>query len=236
MSTTSTPVASTPSAKASLSGADETRLSMPRATVFPPRRRTSVPYARPTCAKTSGVMSIPTFPRPSSTRKMYGLMPLTRPRPSHHGDRFDFDEPVGLSEGGHRHQGGGGPLLAEELLAHRNEVSAVADVREIGIDLHDGGHAPSSRLHLRLDGAEHRAGLGHEVAPMRRLPLVVVGDLSRQEEDGLGARDLDALGVGRRIEDTGSAVPLDVGHENLLERRRVLGEYDDAAWVRSFLR
>src|SRR5262252_4344362 len=67
-------------------------------------------------------------------------------------------------------------------------------------------------------------------------PLVVVGDLSREEEDGLGARDLDALGVGRRIEDTGSAVPLDVGHENLLERRRVLGEYDDAAWVRSFLR
>ena len=58
----------------------------------------------------------------------------------------------------------------------------------------------------------------------------------RQEENGLGARDLDALGVGRRIEDTGSAVPLDVGHENLLERRRVLGEYDDAAWVRSFLR
>src|SRR5262249_13448529 len=168
--------------------------------------------------------------------KMYGLMPLTRPRPSHHGDRFDFDEPVGLGEGGHRQQGGGGPLLAEELLAHGNEVCAVADVREVGVDLHDGGHAPAPGLHLRLDGAEHRAGLGREVAPMRRLPLVVVGDLSRQEEDGLCARDLDALGVSGRIEDAGSAVPLDVGHENLLERRTVLAAYADAAWVRSFLR
>ena len=105
----------------------------------------------------------------------------------------------------------------------------MTDVREVGVDLHDGGHGSSPCLHLRLDGSEHRARLGHEVAPVRRLSLVVVSDLPGQEENGLGARDLDALGVGGRIEDAGGAVPLDVGHENLLEGRRVLGEYDDAA-------
>ena len=65
ISTTSSPVESTPAAKASLRAVEETRLSLPSAIARPPRRRTRVPKARPTGSNTSGVMSMPTLPRTS---------------------------------------------------------------------------------------------------------------------------------------------------------------------------
>src|SRR5262245_30596405 len=140
MSTTSTPVESTPRPKLSLSGGDVTRLSMPRATRRPPFLRTRVPYARPISSKTSGVMSMPTLPRTSYARKMNGLIVTaagSRRRLSHDGDRFDLDHPIGVGERGHAHERRGRSLLAEEFLAHRNEVSAAANVSEIRVDLDD---------------------------------------------------------------------------------------------------
>src|SRR6185436_4185079 len=118
---TSTPVDRTPAANASFSGGDEVRLSMPRATVRPPLPRMSVPYARPTSVKTSGVMSLPSLPRTSYARKMNGLSVTP---PLHHRDRFDLDEPVGMRQRGDGDQRGGGPLLAEELFPDRHEVGA----------------------------------------------------------------------------------------------------------------
>src|SRR5215470_9839450 len=156
-------------------------------------------------------------------------MPFTWRAISHHGDGFDFDEPVRVGERSHRHQGGGGTLLAEEFLTHRNEVLPVTDVGEVRVDLDDRGHGAAARLDLRLDRFEHGTRLRHDIAAVGRLPLVVVGDLSREEQDGLRAGDLDALRVRGRVEDTGGAVALDRGHENLLEGRRVLGEDGDAA-------
>ena len=52
-------------AKASLSGGDEVRLSMPRATVRPPAPPDEGAVGAAHLSKTSGVMSMPTLPRTS---------------------------------------------------------------------------------------------------------------------------------------------------------------------------
>ncbi len=65
MSTTSMPAARAPSTKPALRPVDDSRLSWPTAIVRPPLLRISVPYARPTRRKTSGLMSEPTRPRTS---------------------------------------------------------------------------------------------------------------------------------------------------------------------------
>src|SRR5260370_40359144 len=71
-------------------------------------------------------------------------------------------------------------------------------------------------LDERLDGREHRARLGREVAAMLHAPVRVVRDLAGREENGLRARDPDALAVARRIVHAGRAVLLDLRHARLL--------------------
>src|SRR5712692_4937235 len=236
MSTTSRPVESMPCAKASLSGGEVVRLSMPTATVRPPRRCTSVPYARPTSAKTSGRTSMPTLPRTSYARKMYGLMSVTIYSASDDRDGFDLDEPLGLGEGGHGHEGRGRALLAEELFAHLDQVLPMPDVGQVGVDLDDTGHGAAARFHLGFDRAKDFPRLSGEVPAVSGLALAVVGDLPRDEENALGARDFDALRVRGWVEHAGGAVPLDLCHVNLLEGSWVLGEYYDAVRVWRSLR
>src|SRR5207249_11755748 len=45
-------------------------------------------------------------------------------------DALPIYEPVGVRQRGHLHERGGRPLLAEEFLAHGDEIRAVADVRQ----------------------------------------------------------------------------------------------------------
>src|SRR5439155_25589533 len=71
-------------------------------------------------------------------------------------------------------------------------------------------------LDERLDGGEHRARLRREVAAMLHASVCVVGDLAGREENGLRARDPDALAVARRIVHAGRAVRLDLRHARLL--------------------
>src|SRR6059036_2039160 len=94
-------------------------------------------------------------------RKIKGLM-------SDHRDRFDFDVPIGLGERRDGDEGRCRALLSEELLAHRNQVLAMADVGQVRVDLHDARHGAAARLNLRLDRAEHLPRLGGEVAAVGR--------------------------------------------------------------------
>src|SRR6266487_2004519 len=116
-------------------------------------------------------MSMPTLPLTSYARKMNGLISVTG---SNDRDRFDFDEPVGLGQRGHCDESGRGALLAEELLAHRDQLRSVTDVRQICVDLDDGSHGAASRLDLRLDRPKYFPRLGRDVAAVGGLPFRVV--------------------------------------------------------------
>src|SRR5262249_58713267 len=70
----------------------------------------------------------------------------------------------------------------------------------------------------RLQVLQHLARLGGEVAAADDVTLGVLRDLARDVEERAGAADLDALAVGRGIEDGLRAVSL-LGHRIL----RVLG-------------
>src|SRR5262245_18022012 len=102
-------------------------------------------------------MSRSTLPRTSYARKMNGFTFTERATggSSHDGDRLDLDQPLGLGQRGNRDQRGGRALLAEELLADRAQLGAVANVREVRVQLDDVLHGAAARLHLRLHGLVH---------------------------------------------------------------------------------
>src|SRR5207248_10316322 len=110
------------------------------------------------------------------------------------------------------------------------------DVARLCLALRAAGPGAAPRLRLGLDGAERFPRLCGDIAAVGRLTVVVGGDLSGEKENGLSAGDLGGLRVGGGIEDAGSAVTIDLGHANLLEGYRVLGEYGDAARGRCSLR
>src|ERR1700730_19468783 len=143
---------------------------------------------------------------------MYGFSSATSAARLEDGDRFDLDQPLRHGERRHRHQGGRARLLAEELLADRSQVGAMADVGEVGVDLDDVVHRAAARLDLGLDRLEDGAGLRLEVPAVRGPALVVVAALAREVENGLGSGDLHGLRVGRRIPDTLGGVALDLDH------------------------
>src|SRR5439155_25968509 len=105
---------------------------------------------------------------------MYGLMSVTNSPGSHDSDGFDFDEPFGLGEGGHRHQGRGGALFAEELLAHGNQVLPVPDVRQVGVDLDYARLGAATSLHLGLYGSNDFPRLICEVSSVSWQVLAVI--------------------------------------------------------------
>src|SRR5687768_2419735 len=69
------------------------------------------------------------------------------------GDRLDLDEPVGMRERAHFDERRRGRVPREELLAHRHEVGAVADVGDVGVRLDDVPDSAALRLDERLDAA-----------------------------------------------------------------------------------
>src|SRR5687768_17515370 len=67
------------------------------------------------------------------------------------GDRLDLDEPVGMRERAHFDESRRGRVSREELLAHRHEVGAVADVGDVGVRLDDVPDSAALRLDESLD-------------------------------------------------------------------------------------
>src|SRR5579862_10069385 len=55
-------------------------------------------------------------------------------------DGLDLDQELGLRQGRHRDEGVRRHLAAEEFLADRAVVGAVADVGQVGVDLDDRRH------------------------------------------------------------------------------------------------
>src|ERR1700687_5534018 len=149
---------------------------------------------------------------------MYGFSSATTPACLQDGDRLDLDPPLRHREARHPDQGRGARLLAEELLADRTQVGAIADVGEVGVDLDDVVHRAAARLDLGLDRLEDGASLRPEVPAVRGPALVVVADLAREVENGLGSGDLHGLRVGRRIPDTLGGVALDLDHAIFSDR------------------
>src|SRR6516162_6834922 len=111
-------------------------------------RKISARAARAAVAPHTGVMVA------ASARRAFG---------SDHRDRFHFDQELRLCERGDSHQRVRRHLLAEELLADRAVIGAVADVGEIGVDLDDVLHRAAARLDLRLERLQGRARLRLEV-------------------------------------------------------------------------
>src|SRR5207302_8725139 len=147
------------------------------------------------------------------------LMVSSRELGSDDRDRLDLDEIVRVGERADLHHRGGRTLGPEALLAQAPEVEAVARVGDVGGDLDDVVERAAAGLDERLDGGEHRARLGLEVAAMLHAPVRVVGDLAGREENRLRARDPDALAVARRIVHAGRPVLLDLRHARLLPPR-----------------
>src|SRR5437588_6761181 len=100
-------------------------------------------------------------------------------------------------------------LLAEELLADRAKIGAVADVGQVGIDLDDVGHRAAAGLDLGLQGLQGGAGLGLEIAGVLRGAVRPIGDLAGDVEDRLDARYLDRLGIERRVPDAAGGIGFD---------------------------
>src|ERR1700687_2768826 len=108
---------------------------------------------------------------------MYGFSSATTPACLQDGDRFDLDQPLRHREGRHPDQGRGARLLAEELLADRTQVGAIADVGEVGgvvFIFAVCAPVPPPRLDLGLDRLEDGASLRLEVPAVRGPALVVV--------------------------------------------------------------
>src|SRR5678815_2904683 len=88
----------------------------------------------------------------------------------------------------------------------------IRDSRYVGVDLDDVVQRPALGLDQRLDGLERFARLALEITATRRPAVLVVGHLAGDEQDRLGLRHLHALAIGRWIEYSGRAVPLDLRH------------------------
>src|SRR5688572_19178875 len=129
-----------------------------------------------------------------------------------HCDRLDLDEPVGMRERAHFDQRRRGRVAREELLAHGNEVGAVADVGDVGVRLDDVAHGAALRLDERLDAAERLTRLRLEVARVEHAALLVVGHLPRQEQDRRRILHADPLRVRRGLEHALRAETLDRRH------------------------
>src|SRR5205823_5711154 len=69
----------------------------------------------------------------------------------------------------------------------------------------------AARLDLGLESAVGRASLGGKISRMSGLTLRVVVHLAGDEQDCLGAGDLDGLGVGGRVEHALGCKPFDLG-------------------------
>jgi hypothetical protein len=106
----------------------------------------------------------------------------------------------------HLDHGRGRAADAEELVADDAKVHAAAHVGHVGGDLDHVLERSPGVLDQRLHRAEHLAGLSHEVADVVDGAVGGVGYLAGQEQDGLGAGDLDGLAVARRVVDSGRAV------------------------------
>src|SRR5579862_7058971 len=103
-------------------------------------------------------------------------------------------------------------LLAEECLADRAVIGAVADVGQIGVDLDDIRHRAAAGLDLRLQALQGGPRLRLEIAGMSGAALGGVGDLTGDIEQRLPARNLDRLRVGRRVVDALRRIEFDLGH------------------------
>ena len=115
-------------------------------------------------------------------------------------DGLDLDQPGRMRERRDLDQRRGRSLAREELLTDGYEIGAIADIGDIGIELDDAINRSAGALDQGFERPESLAGLPPEVAAMENAALLVVGDLARQEQDGLCTRHAYALGVGRRIE------------------------------------
>src|SRR6266849_8331474 len=104
-----------------------------------------------------------------------------------------------MRERGDLHHRRGWTLLPENLVAYRAKVEPIADVGDVGRDLHAAGEATAPRLDERLDRAEHHARLAPEVAAVLHGPVHLVGHLPGQEKNRLSARHLDGLTVPGRV-------------------------------------
>src|SRR5216683_1256495 len=66
-------------------------------------------------------------------------------------------------------------LLAEELLADRPVIGAVADVGQVGVDLDDIRHGAATGLDLRLQALKSGAGMTLENDGMNRAAVRPIG-------------------------------------------------------------
>src|SRR5207249_11404089 len=117
-------------------------------------------------------------------------------------------------------------------LPEPRQIRAVPDVGEIRVDLDDALGRPARGLHVGQERAERLLRLRLEVAGMEHAARLVVGDLAGQEQNRLGACDLDGLTVRRRIVDRLRAELLDLHEGCLLWRRGLRPPLDSPADLR----
>src|SRR5262249_11630720 len=203
---------------------------IPRA-AFAPRATRSAPGSgsRDHPGSTSGAF------RTASTR-----WPISSNEPSDlkYGNCLNLYQEFGLRQCGDRDQGARRHLLvlAEELLADRPVISAVADVGQIGVDLDDVAHRAAAGLDLCLHRLQRGTRLRLEVARVGHTAIVVVGHLAREVEDRLGAGHLDGLRIGRRVPNLARGVLLDLWHEVSLISNGAAGSISPSGRARAEFR